>query len=94
MATNYRHDVAYQLKLFSIHSIATPSSICFFHQQVEVVEENVGMVADQAAEITTNTEEITSDGVDAVAEILTDITAIGSGDVEVTMYIFCHPERH
>ena len=46
------------------------------------------MVADQAAEITTKTEEITSDGVSAVAEILTDITDIGSGDVEVTMFFF------
>ena len=46
------------------------------------------MVADQAAEITTNTEEITSDGVDAVAELLTDITDIGSADIEVKLIFF------
>ena len=31
MASNYRHNVSYQLKLFSIHSVTTPSSICFLH---------------------------------------------------------------
>ena len=51
--------------------------------QVEVTEETVGDVAEDAADITENSEELTSAGLALVAEVLENIIKVNSTDEEV-----------